>query len=121
MRGNLSAGEFLKDIPFTPKRYFFVFDVPNEKTRGEHAHINCHQFLICIKGSCSLVIDDGSLRNEIALNTPSFGVYLAPLTWGIQYKYSSDAILLVFASYYYDEKGYIRSYDNFLERIKASL
>ena len=96
MRGNLSAGEFLKDIPFTPKRYFFVFDVPNEKTRGEHAHINCQQFLVCIKGSCSLVIDDGSLRNEIVLNTPSLGVYIAPLTWGIQYKYSSDAILLVF-------------------------
>lgn len=36
LRGNLSVGEFLKDIPFTPKRYFLVFDVPNEKTRGQH-------------------------------------------------------------------------------------
>src|SRR6185503_10871367 len=28
LRGRLAAGEFGKDIPFTPKRYFMVFDVP---------------------------------------------------------------------------------------------
>jgi hypothetical protein len=59
LRGNLTVGEFEKEIPFSPKRYFAVFDVPNKEIRGEHAHKECHQFLVCIKGSCHVVADDG--------------------------------------------------------------
>lgn len=118
-RGDLSVGEFSREIPFEPKRYFLVFNVPSEKTRGEHAHYECHQFLICVKGSCSVVVDDGVQRREVLLDKPNLGVYLPPLTWGIQYKYSSDAVLLVFASHYYEAGDYIRSYDDFLSAIKS--
>ena len=119
-RGDLSVGEFAKEIPFEPKRYFLVFNVPSEKTRGEHAHYECHQFLICVKGSCSVVVDDGELRREVLLDAPNVGVYLPPLTWGIQYKYSSDAVLLVFASHYYEANDYIRNYEEFLTAIKKT-
>lgn len=118
-RGDLSVGEFAKEIPFEPKRYFLVFNVPSEKTRGEHAHYECHQFLICVKGSCSVVADDGLSRREVLLDQPNLGVYLPPLTWGIQYKYSHDAVLLVFASHYYEANDYIRSYEEFLVAIEA--
>ncbi|WP_131782838.1 WxcM-like domain-containing protein [Legionella gresilensis] len=114
MRGDLTVGEFLKVIPFIPKRYFVVFNVPSEKTRGEHAHYNCHQFLVCIKGSCSVVVDDGKARSEVTLESPDIGLYLPPLTWGIQYKYSSDSVLLVFTSDYYDADDYIRNYKDFI-------
>lgn len=113
-RGDLSVGEFAKQIPFEPKRYFLVFNVPSEKARGEHAHYECHQFLICVKGSCSVVVDDGINRREVKLERPNIGVYLPPLTWGIQYKYSEDAVLLVFASHYYESDDYIRDYNKFL-------
>lgn len=119
MRGDLSAGEFLSDIPFTPKRYFLVFNVPSEKTRGEHAHHRCHQFLICVKGRCSVVVDDGKSRSEVVLETPDLGIHLPPMTWGIQYKYSSDAVLLVFASEHYDASDYIRNYSEFFSLIEA--
>lgn len=115
MRGDLSVGEFHKDIPFEPKRYFLVFNVPSEKTRGEHAHHQCHQFLICVKGSCAVVVDDGKSRCEVPLESPDMGVHLPPLTWGIQYKYSSDAVLLVFTSDYYDANDYIRNYAEFVD------
>ena len=115
MRGNLTVGEFDKDIPFSAKRYFLVFDVPSEKTRGEHAHHVCHQFLICVKGSCAVVVDDGQSRCEIMLDTPDLGLHLTPMTWGIQYKYSADAVLLVFTSHYYDPADYIRDYAEFCE------
>ncbi|WP_039786674.1 WxcM-like domain-containing protein [Herbaspirillum huttiense] len=114
LRGDLSVGEFEREIPFVPKRYFLVFDVPSEKTRGEHAHKSCHQFLICVRGRCAVVADDGTSRQEVMLDSPATGVYLPPMTWGIQYKYSEDAILLVFASDYYDASDYIRDYDEFL-------
>lgn len=117
LRGDLSVGEFSREIPFEPKRYFMVFNVPSEETRGEHAHRECHQFLICVKGSCSVVVDDGALRKEVKLDSPELGIHLPPMTWGIQYKYTPDAVLLVFTSEYYDASDYIREYSQFIELV----
>jgi dTDP-4-dehydrorhamnose 3,5-epimerase-like enzyme len=117
MRGNLSVGEFPDEIPFTPKRYFLIFEVPSKEVRGAHAHHRCHQFLICVKGQCSVVVDDGENRCETLLDSPNAGVYIPPMVWGTQYKYSADAILLVFASDYYDDEDYIRDYDEFLSLV----
>jgi UDP-2-acetamido-3-amino-2,3-dideoxy-glucuronate N-acetyltransferase len=118
MRGSLSVGEFERDIPFAVKRYFLVFDVPSEKTRGEHAHRTCHQFLLCVKGSCAVVVDDGTARTEVLLDAPDLGLHLPPMTWGIQYKYSADAVLLVFTSDYYDPGDYVRDYAEFMALVE---
>lgn len=119
LRGNLTVGEFEQHIPFPVKRYFMVFDVPSAETRGEHAHRKCHQFLICAKGSVSVVADDGHMRQEFLLNRPNQGVFLPAGTWGIQYKYSPDAVLLVFASEHYAADDYIRNYDEFCAWLAA--
>jgi UDP-2-acetamido-3-amino-2,3-dideoxy-glucuronate N-acetyltransferase len=113
LRGNLTVGEFESWIPFAPLRYFMVFDVPSKEIRGEHAHRECHQFLICVRGSCSVMFDDGSRREEITLDSPHRGLHLPPMTWGVQYKYSQDALLLVFASHHYDAADYVRDYEEF--------
>lgn len=113
IRGSLTVGEFDRSIPFSPKRYFMVFEVPSVETRGEHAHRECHQFLICVRGSCAVVADDGTTRQEFLLDRPDLGIHLPPMVWGIQYKYSADAVLLVFASHYYDSADYIRDYSEF--------
>jgi UDP-2-acetamido-3-amino-2,3-dideoxy-glucuronate N-acetyltransferase len=117
LRGQLSVGEFEKDIPFSPKRYFLVFGVANAKVRGEHAHRVCHQFLICVRGECSVLADDGARRQEFRLDHPRLGLHLPPLVWGVQYKFSPDAVLLVFASQLYDPADYIRDYDEFLAAV----
>lgn len=113
IRGSLSAGEFAAHVPFSPQRYFMVFDVPGKDVRGEHAHRKCHQFLVCARGSVSVVVDDGEASEEVTLDAPNLGLYLPPMVWAIQYKYSSDALLLVFASDPYDPDDYIRDYDEF--------
>lgn len=115
LRGELSFAEFERDIPFKPKRYFLVFNVPEGKIRGQHAHHNCQQFLICVKGSCKLTVDDGNSRAELHLKEPNQGVYLPPLTWGTLYQYSIDAVLLVFTSDYYEESDYIHNYQQFCD------
>lgn len=120
MRGSLSVGEFEREIPFVPKRYFLVYDVPTAETRGEHAHKKCHQFLIAVKGSLHVVADDAEHREEFVLDKPNLGLYLPPMTWGIQYKYSADAILLVFASDFYDTADYIREYGAFIESVRTN-
>jgi UDP-2-acetamido-3-amino-2,3-dideoxy-glucuronate N-acetyltransferase len=113
LRGNLSVGEFEKEIPFKPERYFTVFGVPSKEVRGEHAHKQCQQFLLCLSGSCNVLVDDGTNREEFILDAPNKGIYLPAMTWGVQYKYSEDAVLLVFASDYYDAGDYIRDYSVF--------
>jgi UDP-2-acetamido-3-amino-2,3-dideoxy-glucuronate N-acetyltransferase len=118
LRGSLSAGEFPTQIPFVPKRYFIVFDVPGKDVRGEHAHRRCQQFLVCAHGSLSVVVDDGTASEEIVLDAPNLGVYLPPMIWAAQYKYSADALLLVFASDHYDPDDYIRDYEEFLAALR---
>jgi UDP-2-acetamido-3-amino-2,3-dideoxy-glucuronate N-acetyltransferase len=118
LRGTLSAGEFPGQLPFVPKRYFLVFNVPGREVRGEHSHHGSHQFLVCARGSLSVVVDDGVRTEEIQLDRPDLGLYIPPLVWAVQYKYSPDALLLVLASDTYDSKDYIRDYDEFLSTIR---
>jgi UDP-2-acetamido-3-amino-2,3-dideoxy-glucuronate N-acetyltransferase len=112
-RGNLTVGEFGKEIPFDVKRYFIVFQVPLVEVRGEHAHKECHQFLLCVRGRISAIADDGTDRETFVLDRPDQGLYLPPRVWSVQYDYSPDAALLVFASHFYDPADYIRDYDEF--------
>ena len=119
MRGDLCVAEWQRDLPFTPRRVFMVYNVPNARVRGEHAHRECHQFLVCVRGSLAVVVDDGKSREEYALEQPWVGLYLPPKVWGIQYKYSQDAVLIVFASHEYNAADYIRSYEEFLKVVRS--
>jgi len=114
LRGSLSFGEVHRQVPFEVKRYFLVFEVPSEHVRGQHAHRALQQFLVCVAGRCNVVIDDGVSRHEVVLDSPSKGVYIPPMVWATQYKFTRDAVLLVLASEYYDASEYIRDYDDFL-------
>ena len=118
LRGTLSAGEVEKHLPFAPKRYFFVYDVPGKEVRGEHAHRAAHQFLVCARGSLSVVVDDGERTEEVLLDRPDLGLYVPPMIWAVQYRYSSDALLFVLASDPYDPADYIRDYDEFLSVVR---
>jgi UDP-2-acetamido-3-amino-2,3-dideoxy-glucuronate N-acetyltransferase len=114
MRGSLTFGEIHRHVPFEVKRYFLVFDVASEHIRGEHAHRTLHQFLVCVAGRCHVVTDDGTSRHEVVLDSPAKGVYIPPMVWSTEYKFTRDAVLLVLASEYYDSQDYIRDYSDFL-------
>jgi len=113
MRGMLTFAEVEKHIPFPVKRMFLVYGVPNKEIRGEHAHHELHQFLMCVHGSCSVIADDGRTRRQFRLDHPGKGLHLPPKIWSVQYKHSADAVLLVLASAQYDAKDYIRDYGEF--------
>jgi acetyltransferase-like isoleucine patch superfamily enzyme/dTDP-4-dehydrorhamnose 3,5-epimerase-like enzyme len=119
LRGNLTAREVGKGLPFPPKRYFIISDVPSKEVRGEHAHKNCHQLLVSLSGSVACMVDDGTNRAEYLLDTPEKALYIPPMIWGTQYKYSKDCVLLVLASHEYDPEDYIREYDTFLQMKKT--
>lgn len=117
LRGKLSFAEIGENLPFKPERYFLVYGVPTREVRGEHAHHVLHEFLVCVKGRVSVVVDDGKSRQEIRLSRPNQGLYLPPKVWTILYRYSEDAILLVFASHKYDFADYIRDYAEFINLV----
>ena len=119
LRGNLSVVES-KDIPFIPKRFFWIFDVPSKEVRGEHAHKIQEEFLVCIKGSVTVLVDNGSARSQIVLDKPNIGFYIPPMVWAVEYKYSHDAVLLVFTSDAYDPDDYIRDYDDYVNLVKEN-
>lgn len=120
LRGRLTAGEMPTDaVPFEPRRWFFVYDVPSREVRGEHAHHVCHQFLICVVGQVSVAVDDGRDRAEVTLDRPSVGLYVPPLVWASEFAYEPGTVLLVFASHAYDPDDYIRDYDRFLGIVAA--
>lgn len=114
-RGSLIVGEINKQLPFITERFFFVSRVPEGEPRGIHAHRKCHQLLICVSGSVRAMFDNGSFREVVLLDQPNYGLHMPPLTWGTQYDFSADAVLLVLASDRYDSDDYIHDYEEFLE------
>lgn len=114
LRGSLTFGQFDQHLPFPPRRFFVVYNVPNSKVHGEHAHRTLQQFLVCLRGSVHVNVDDGAGSDTVILNSPGIGLYVPPLVWSRQYRYTADAMLLVLASEVYDEREYIRDYQEFL-------
>ena len=118
-RGNLTVGQTKDGLPFQVERFFIVSNVPPGEPRGIHAHRKCHQFLVCVSGSVKAMFDDGTSREVVLLDQPNLGLHMPPLTWGAQYDFSSDAVLLVLASDRYDEDDYIHDYEEFLQLASA--
>lgn len=114
-RGMLVALEELKDIPFQIKRVYYMYDTKPEVHRGFHAHRSLQQILICIHGSCKILLDNGSEKKIVSLEKPYEGLYIANDMWREMFDFSDDAVLMVLASEYYDENDYIRDYDTFLK------
>lgn len=112
-RGKLTVGEFGDFLPFLPLRYFVTYQVPGANVRGEHAHRECVQFLTCVRGACTVSVDDGKNRREFRLDDPRLGVLVPPGIWAAEFDHTGDSVLVVFASHHYDPGDYMRDYDVF--------
>ena len=118
-RGSLTVIEELKDIPFSIKPAYWVYDVPHNGTRGGHAHHEQQQIIIALSGSFSVIVDNGLSKQTYHLSDPSKGLYISAGIWNTLENFSSGAVCMVLASGSYDEDDYIREYEEFL-KIKQS-
>lgn len=116
-RGSLSVLETNAIVPFDIKRIFYIYDVTPDEDRGEHAHKECEQFIICLKGSIDLEVDDGEKKVKYNLISPTQGVYIPKMIWATLKNFSTEAICLVLASDFFDESDYIRDYDKFISEV----
>ncbi len=119
VRGNLTALEFTRDLPFVPQRIFMTYGIPSERTRGEHAHKLCEQFLVCVHGECHVIVDDGENREEFCLNRPTLGLLVPPMVWAQEHLHSADSVLAVLASHPYEPADYVRDYREFRAMVKG--
>jgi len=104
---------------FVPKRLFYISDVPKLGIRGQHAHKQNKQILICVSGEILVTINDG-LKIETHYLRPNDLVYIDNMRWGAQQYLTGKDILLVLCSLEYDEDDYIRDYKEFTEIVKVS-
>ena len=117
-RGTLIALEQMANIPFEIKRVYYMFDTVSGVRRGFHAHKCLKQMLICVHGSCKILLDDGSEKQEVLLDKPNKGLIIESNIWREMFDFSPDAVLMVLASELYDENDYIRNYDEFLKMVR---
>ena len=119
-RGTLIFGQVGDHLPFEARRFFTIGDVPPGSVRGQHAHSVFHQFLLCVRGACTVTIDDGRSRQAFRLDSPRVGLHVPPLHWNVLSDFTSDALLLCLSSGEYDRAEYISDYDDFRRRCGAS-
>jgi len=117
-KGMLSFLEANRDIDFPIRRVYYIYDVAIGERRGFHAHKKLQQVLICIHGSCKILLDDGKDKEIVELTEPAEGLFVGNAVWREMFDFSPGAVLLVLASEYYDEADYIRNYQDFLSYLK---
>lgn len=116
-RGQLVAIEEYDEIPFKIKRVYYIYDTNSDVTRGCHAHRTLKQLLVCVSGNCKIRLDDGKDCQIVLLDKPNEGILICDTIWREMFDFSKDAVLLVLASDIYDEKDYIRDYQEFLRYV----
>ena len=117
--GVIRVAEARKNIPFSIDRVYDIDELTqSEALRGKHAHRQLKQVIRAIRGSFTLLLDDGKNKQVVKVDSPDFGVILDGLIWHDMSNFSADCFILVYADAYYDEADYIRTYDEFLELTK---
>lgn len=112
-RGLLVSLESRRDVPFDIKRVYFLTHLKNDHPRGFHAHKKLKQLMVCVSGSCDLILDDGRTRETIHMSSPTQGVLVENFIWREMHNFSENCVLMVLADEYYDENDYIRDYEQF--------
>lgn len=113
-RGNLVFGQVGDQLPFVVQRFFTITGVPAGKVRGNHAHRVFHQFLLCVRGGCTVTIDDARSRQTFRLDSTRVGLHVPPLHWNTLAEFSDDAVLLCLSSGEYDPAEYFSDYTEFV-------
>ena len=116
-RGALSFAQVNDHLPFTPLRYFLLFDLAENVSRGAHAHREQEQFLVCVHGRCRVTLDTGRGQQAIDLPDASCGIHVPPMVWTTVWPASAETVVLVLTSASYDAADYVREYDEFLRLV----
>jgi UDP-2-acetamido-3-amino-2,3-dideoxy-glucuronate N-acetyltransferase len=114
----LNVYQLSKHLGFEIRRLFTVHTVVDAH-RGKHAHKKCRQILICLEGSCEVLLKDGMNEKRVRLNSPDMGLLIPETIWAEQF-YEGRTILMVLTDMEYDESDYLRDFEQFLNHKRQS-
>ena len=116
-RGNLSFFQYPSNLPFEIKRTYWIYDVPGGETRGSHAFREQQEFIIALSGSFDVMIHDGKEEKTFSLNRSYYGLYIPKMYWRKLENFSTNSLALIVSNQSYDEKDYIRDFEEFKKLI----
>ena len=120
-RGSLVALEGGSDIPFAIKRIFYIFGTKDRSViRGCHANLYSSFAMVMLKGSCNVMIDDGSEKTDVRLEKPTQGLYIGKMLWKEMYNFSDGSVMAVLSDQHYNPNEYIRDYNQYLEMVRSA-
>lgn len=108
-------------VPFDAKKVLFIKGMSGNDKRGAHTHHKTNQILICLSGACTVDLDNGKKKTSVKLSRADEGLLLYPYVWHVMHSFEPDTSLLVIADREYDEKEYIRNYEDFLRFAKDKI
>lgn len=112
-RGSLSFAESMRHIPFKIERVFWIYGIPEDKTRGNRSHNEAAEVIIPVAGSFEIYVSDGSREITLTMDSPERGILIPPGIWCELRGFSKDTVCLVIASHRYDESGYTNSFEQY--------
>lgn len=120
-RGMLVALEQDRNVPFEIRRVYYLFATRSGVHRGQHAHRHLNQMAVAVRGSVTVMLDDGNGPVEVLLDDPTQGLLIGRMVWRELYDFSEDCVLMVLADQLYDPADYIADYDEFLREAHGGM
>ena len=117
-QGSLVAIENYNIFNLKIKRVFYIFNVKHGAVRGQHANRNSTMCFIGIRGSCKILINNGTEEEIFTLDSPAKGLICEPMTWKKLFDFTSDCVLMVLCDTNYDSGEYINNFDEFKLELK---
>ena len=112
-RGNLAVIEECDAIPFKVERVHWIYDVPGGGGREGHAYKRNEEFIVALSGSFDVRTHNGEKEETFTLNRAYKGLYIPPMTWRELTNFSTNAVVVVLSSTYFDESDYIIDFEQF--------
>ena len=113
--GSLSFFEKDKEIEFDIKRIYYIYEFSKKNRRGFHAHKKLKQVMFCPHGKIQVEFTDGKIKQSYLLDDPTKILVIEKGYWREFVSLEEGSVLCVGASDVYDEKDYIRNYDEYLK------
>lgn len=118
-RGNLSFFENEKQIPFSIRRTYWIYDVPGGEKRGGHAYKTQQEFIVALSGSFDVLLDDGKEKKRFSLNRSYCGLYVPKMIWRQIENFSTNSLALIVSDQFYNRADYIYDYTDFISTKQA--
>jgi hypothetical protein len=118
-RGNLTFIEEENHIPFIIKRVYWIYDVPGGQKRGGHAFMEQQEFIVALSGSFDVIVQNAKEKHAFSLNRSYYGLYIPNGLWRKLENFSTNSVALVLSSTYFNEKDYIRDFEDYKQWLKA--